>query len=87
MDWQRFVLALAVVSVLVMGAGCTDVEGDDYGDAPEEVQDGSLDYQDYKDAGCPYLGDSLDQETMEKCNEWIREQNATETSTTSTASE
>lgn len=71
---KRVVLLIAVVGLMVGLAGCSDVQGDDYEDAPEEVQDGSLDYQDYKEADCPYLGDSLDQETMEKCNEWIREQ-------------
>jgi len=71
------------VIMLISLAGCSDLQDDDYEDAPTEVQDGSLDYQDYKEAGCPYLGDSLDQETMEKCNEWIENQNNTVTPTNS----
>lgn len=70
---RRILLAIVVVGLCVGIAGCSDTRGDDYGDAPSTVQDGSLDYQDYKKAGCPYLDGSLDQETMEKCNEWIRE--------------
>lgn len=75
---KRVLLALAV-GLLLLTAGCSETKGDDYGDAPEEIKDESLDYQDYKEADCPYLGDSLDQETMKKCNEWIRNKNNTET--------
>jgi hypothetical protein len=72
---QSYYIVFCFVVVLLVGlSGCSDVDGDDYDDAPTEIQDGELDYQDYKEAGCPYLGDSLDQETMEKCNDWIREQ-------------
>lgn len=73
----RVVLLLLACTLIIGLAGCTDVKGDDYADAPDEVQDGSLDYQDYKEADCPYLEGSLDQETMEKCNEWIRNKNTT----------
>lgn len=74
---KQAILALLLVCALVAGAGCTDVEGDDYEDAPDEIKDGSLDYQDYKKADCPYLEGSLDQQTMKKCNDWIRENNVT----------
>lgn len=70
---RRIVLVLVICCILVVFSGCLDVKGDDYQDSPPEIQDGSLDYQDYKEADCPYLGNTLDQETMEKCNEWIRE--------------
>lgn len=72
---KSFVIIL-MVGLVVLSAGCTyaETEGDDYQDAPKEIQDGSLDYQDYQDANCPYLEDSLDQQTMEKCNEWIKSQ-------------
>lgn len=70
---MKQVLLILAVGLLFLTAGCMDtVEGDDYQDAPEEIQDGSLDYQDYQEADCPYLEGSLDQQTMEKCNEWIR---------------
>lgn len=84
-DWGKHLETVAVAilccSLLVI-AGCADTRGDDYGDAPTEIQDGSLDYQDYKEAGCPYLDGSLDQETMEKCNEWIRNQQTNTTTPT-----
>lgn len=73
-------LILIIVALTVIISGCSGVDGDDYQDAPEEIQDGSLDYQDYKEADCPYLEGSLDQETMDKCNEWIRNQTDTPTS-------
>lgn len=73
-------LLVVLACLLIVGlAGCVDTQGDDYQDAPPEIQDGSLDYQDYKESDCPYLGNTLDQETMKKCNEWIRE-NKTELS-------
>lgn len=71
-------LALGFLLIL---AGCAEPESMDSADAPDAIQDGSLDYQDYKEAGCPYLGDSLDAESMRKCNQWIRKQHANETST------
>jgi len=77
---RRIVLVLIVCTIIIGLSGCVDTKGDDYQDAPPEIQDGSLDYQDYKESGCPYLDGSLDQDTMEKCNEWIRENNKTETS-------
>jgi hypothetical protein len=75
---KRAIIVTIALGLLLVTAGCSDTQGDDYQDAPEEIQDGSLDYQDYKEADCPYLEGSLDQETMEKCNEWIRN-NSTET--------
>lgn len=69
--WKKLILIITV-SLLLFIAGCAGVQGDDYEDAPESIQDGSLDYQDYQEANCPYLEGSLDQKTMEKCNEWIR---------------
>lgn len=77
---NRTLVSLVVV-LMLLTAGCQgmnfegedqDVKGDDYQDAPEEIRDGSLDYQDYKESDCPYLEGSLDQDTMKKCNEWIR---------------
>jgi predicted small secreted protein len=67
-------LVTIVVLLMIITAGCQgmDVQGDDYQDAPKDIQDGSLDYQDYKEADCPYLEGSLDQDTMKKCNKWIR---------------
>lgn len=68
-------IVVILVLLMLLTAGCqgTDVRGDDYQDAPSQVKDGSLDYQDYKEVDCPYLEDSLDQQTMEKCNQWVRE--------------
>lgn len=77
---KRLILLVAVVGLLVT-AGCAEPDSSDYGDAPEEVRDGSLDYQDYKEAGCPYLDGALDHETMQKCNEWLRNQNSTTNAT------
>jgi hypothetical protein len=74
---KRATIFVLCVSLLFVGAGCVEQKGDDYSDAPTEIKEGSLDYQDYKEAGCPYLDGSLDQETMEKCNEWIRQNNVT----------
>lgn len=73
---KRVFVTLAV-GALLLTAGCSETPANDYQDAPEDIKDGSLDYQDYKEANCPYLEDSLDQETMKKCNEWIRN-NSTE---------
>lgn len=74
---ERKHFLLVIISVLILTAGCSDVQGDEYDDSPDEIKDGSLDYQDYKEAGCPYLDGSLDQKTMKKCNEWIRNQTET----------
>lgn len=65
--------------LLLLTAGCAEPDSSDYSDSPETVQDRSLDYQDYKEAECPYLEQSLDHETMKKCNKWIKA-NQTETS-------
>jgi hypothetical protein len=72
-------ILIVVVVGIVLGAGCTEVDTSDYRDAPPEIRDGTLDYQDYKDSGCPYLGDTLDHETMQACNEWIQNTTATKT--------
>lgn len=74
---RRKIFAVVAVVLLISVAGCADTKGDDYGDAPSEIKDGSLDYQDYKELNCPYLDGSLDQQTMEKCNKWVRENNVT----------
>ena len=76
-----FLLSLASLIwlgvTLIDGEPATKVSGDDYGDAPDAVQDGSLDYQDYKELGCPHLDQSLDQRIMKECNQWVRENNIT----------
>lgn len=69
---RKLLLALAVVGLLFAG-GCADVGTADHEGAHDDVKDESLDYQDYQESGCPYLDDSLDYETMEKCDEWIEE--------------
>lgn len=77
-NMRKAIVATLIVIGLLSGAGCiSDTDGDDYGDAPDEIQDRSLDYQDYKQTDCPHLDGSLDQETMEKCNDWIRNNNVT----------
>ena len=81
---MRHVLIVFVVTLLLLLAGCSEPDYSDYGDAPDGLQDGSLDYQDYKEAGCPYLKDSLDHETMQKCNEWYQTHETEASGTTST---
>lgn len=67
----KIIVPIMILTILSGCAGEGNID-DSYHDAPEEIKDGSLDYQDYKETGCPYLGNSLDSYTMEKCNEWIR---------------
>lgn len=78
---KRKVVLFLVLGLLVVTAGCAETKGDDYEDAPDSIKDGSLDYQDYKEAGCPHLDGSLDQKVMEKCNNWIRNQSNSTNST------
>lgn len=67
-------VVIIIITLLLLTSGCLNQynDNDSYSDTPKDIRDGSLDYQDYKEADCPHLGESLDQETMKKCNEWIR---------------
>jgi hypothetical protein len=65
------------VALLLLSAGCTDTDSSDYSDAPETIRDRALDYDDYEDAGCPYLNETLDHETIQQCNEWLTKQSTT----------